>query len=193
MGGRAMGLLWMGIAVAAFLGTTSETLPAAVFFPALLLFGFGAFQFMKSNSEALAEADRRTQERLRPVIHDERAAANAAERRAMRRGEALNALNGEGDVARVRPGRTAVRAAAAGAVAADAAATSTQRDAIEIDLEVEAEAEDPTLVVTTDVSFPLEVQRGDALADQLRKLNHLLTQGVLTEAEYAIAKAKLLG
>ncbi len=89
MGGRAMGLLWMGIAVAAFLGTTSETLPAAVFFPALLLFGFGAFQFMKSNSEALAEADRRTQERLRPVIHDERAAANAAERRAMRRGEAF--------------------------------------------------------------------------------------------------------
>jgi Short C-terminal domain len=191
MGGRAMGLLWMGIAVAAFLGTTSETLPAAVFFPALLLFGFGAFQFMKSNSEALAEADRRTQEMLRPVIREDHAAANAAERRAMRRGEALNALNGQGDVARVRPGRTAVRAAAAGALAADAAPTSTERDAIELDLEVEAE--DPTLVITTDVSFPLEVQRGDALADQLRKLNHLLTQGVLTEAEYAIAKAKLLG
>jgi hypothetical protein len=49
------------------------------------------------------------------------------------------------------------------------------------------------LVVTQDVSFPVEVQRGDALADQLRKLNLLLTQGILTEEEYAIAKAKLLG
>ena len=47
--------------------------------------------------------------------------------------------------------------------------------------------------MTPDVSFPVEVQRGDALADQLLKLNKLLTQGILTEQEYAIAKAKLLG
>jgi hypothetical protein len=31
-------------------------------------------------------------------------------------------------------------------------------------------------VVATDVSFPVEVQSGDALADQLRKLNQLLQQ-----------------
>ena len=52
---------------------------------------------------------------------------------------------------------------------------------------------DDDLVVATDVSFPVEVQSGDALADQLSKLNTLMAQGVLTEEEYAVAKAKLLG
>jgi hypothetical protein len=47
-------------------------------------------------------------------------------------------------------------------------------------------------VVATDVSFPIEVQSGDALADQLRKLNQLLEQGILTAEEYAAAKTKLL-
>lgn len=194
MGGRTTGLLLMAIAVAAFLGTTSDALPAAVFFPALLLFGVGAFRFVKSNSEALVEADRRTEARLRPVIRDDRAALAAAERRATRRGDALNALNPEAEAASQRLGPAALRGPAASASAAGRRALSPliapERDTIELDQEVEA-SEAP-LVVTTDVSFPLEVQRGDALADQLRKLNHLLTQGILTEAEYAIAKAKLL-
>lgn len=47
-------------------------------------------------------------------------------------------------------------------------------------------------VVASDVSFPVEIQSGDALADQLRKLNQLLRQGVLTTEEYAVAKTKLL-
>jgi hypothetical protein len=47
-------------------------------------------------------------------------------------------------------------------------------------------------VVATDVSFPVEVQLGDALADQLRKLNQLLEQGILTAEEYAVAKTKIL-
>jgi hypothetical protein len=59
--------------------------------------------------------------------------------------------------------------------------------------EIVLENEEEDFVVGTDVSFPVEVQRGDALADQLRKLNLLLEQGVLTEEEYAVAKAKLLG
>jgi hypothetical protein len=58
---------------------------------------------------------------------------------------------------------------------------------------VDVEASTGEFVVDTDVSFPVEVQRGDALADQLGKLNKLLSQGVLTEEEYAVAKAKLLG
>ena len=58
---------------------------------------------------------------------------------------------------------------------------------------IELDESDADFVVTTDVSFPVEVQQGDALADQLQKLNQLLSQGVLTEEEYAVAKAKLLG
>ena len=64
--------------------------------------------------------------------------------------------------------------------------TTPASDAIEID------DQDGDFEVATDVSFPVEVQTGDALADQLKKLNQLMAQGVLTEEEYAVAKAKLL-
>ena len=37
------------------------------------------------------------------------------------------------------------------------------------------------------------VQSEDALADQLQKLSRLLERSILTEEEYAVAKAKLLG
>jgi len=60
------------------------------------------------------------------------------------------------------------------------------RDGVEIN-ELEAD-----FVVATDVSFPVAVQAGDALADPLRKLNQLLEQGVLTAEEYAVAKSKIL-
>lgn len=48
-------------------------------------------------------------------------------------------------------------------------------------------------VVATNVSFPIEIQSGDALADPLRKPSQLVEQGVLTEEESAVAKAKRLG
>jgi hypothetical protein len=58
---------------------------------------------------------------------------------------------------------------------------------------IEIDDQDDDFVVATDVSFPVEVQSADALTGQLRKLIQLLEQGVLTEEEYAVAKAKLLG
>ena len=73
----------------------------------------------------------------------------------------------------------------------DRAVGRASRDDGEFPIELDESASD--FVVTTDVSFPVEVQSGDALADQLRKLNELMGQGVLTEEEYAVAKAKLLG
>ncbi len=169
--GRSMGAILMGLAVAAFAGSSSDVLPPVTFFPALALFAIGAFQFLRSSSEALAEAERRTQEKLNPVIRADRSAAAAAERKAMRVGAAQTALNATAPTRNpvaTRPGAPPPRP-----------------------IELDAEADD--FVVTTDVSFPVEVQRGDALADQLRKLNQLLTQGILSEEEYAIAKAKLLG
>jgi hypothetical protein len=170
--GRSTGLILMALAVAAFLGSTAEVLPPATFFPALALFGIGAVHFLKSSRVALAEAERRTQERLHPVIRENRSVQAGAERRAMRRGAALNELNAAATAARPVPA---------------AMGQQVITDPIELDAPV------GELVVTTDISFPVEVQRGDALADQLRKLNQLLTQGILTETEYAIAKARLLG
>ena len=171
-GGKSTGFILMALAVAAFLGSTSEVLPPVTFFPALALFGIGAVQFLKSSREALAEAERRTQEKLHPVIRENRSVQAGAERRAMRRGATLNELNAPASAASAFPpvGRR----------------RQTALEALELD------SEEGELVVNPDVSFPVEVQRGDALADQLRKLNQLLTQGILTEEEYAIAKAKIL-
>jgi len=47
-------------------------------------------------------------------------------------------------------------------------------------------------VVTTDVSFPVELQESRSLAEQLQKLQRLCEDGVITVEEFSIAKAKLL-
>ena len=174
---RITGLALMGLAVAAFMGTTTEALPAVTFFPALVLFGIGAIKFMKSNSEAMARAEKQVERRVNPRLRQNLHAQAQAERAAARRGGALNALS-EDD-------HEAERAAALAS-----GRSPEEMNAIEIGADA---SDEDDLVVTTDVSFPVEVQTGDALADQLKKLNTLMAQGVLTEEEYAVAKAKLLG
>ena len=46
--------------------------------------------------------------------------------------------------------------------------------------------------VSTDVSFPIAVQESDSLADQIAKLNRLREDGIISQEEMAVAKAKLL-
>lgn len=174
---RSTGLVLMALATAAFVGSTAEMLPAVTFFPALFLFLLGAFKFVRSNGRAMAEAERRIERRLRPEIRENRRAAAHAERLAARRGSALTSINAEEAAAAEAAARLA---SGIGPGAAD--------DARAIELDVPASE----LVVTPDVSFPVEIQSGDALAEQLEKLSRLLAQGVLTEEEYAVAKAKLL-
>lgn len=168
---RTTGLLLMGVSIAAFLGTTSQALPALVFFPALMLFAIGAFKFLSTNGEAMAQADKRVENRLNPKIRENLHTQARAERLASKRGQALSSFG----AAEEDPEQAARRAA--GALSASA---------------IEFDSADADFVVATDVSFPVEVQRSDALADQLQKLNRLMAQGVLTEEEYAVAKAKLL-
>ena len=170
---RMTGLALMGLAIAAFLGTTSQALPSITFFPALAVFALGALKFVKANSVAMAQAEKRTERRMNPTIRENQHAQAHAERLAAKRGGALNSLNH--------------------AEAEDAARLASGRPVDPSDRAIEIDCDDGDLVVDTDVSFPVEVQRGDALADQLGKLNQLLGQGILTEEEYAIAKAKLLG
>jgi hypothetical protein len=166
------GLLLMAISIAAFVGTTSDKLPPMTFFPALVLFGAGALKFMRTNHEALERAEKRTERALNPVIRENHHARAHAERQAARRGSSLNHSGAEDS--------NASRGWAGNESAA------SPREMIEFD------DQEDDFVVATDVSFPIEIQAGDALADQLRKLNQLLEQGVLTAEEYAVAKAKLL-
>ncbi len=171
---RISGLALMGLAIAAFLGSTTEQLPAITFFPALVLFVIGAFRFMRANSVAMARAEKEIERRIHPRLPESRQAQAHAERLAARRGLALSSVAELDD----DPERAARLASGA--------STRGPLDAVALD------EGDTELIVSGDVSFPIEVQRGDALADQLRKLSQLLAQGVLTEEEYAVAKAKLL-
>lgn len=171
---RMTGLALMAVSVAAFVGTTSEVLPSQTFFPALGLFGLGAIKFIRTNHVALEKAEKRAHRAINPIIRENRHAQHHAERQAARQGQALTHL-GASDVD-----------------------GGSNRDRAPNDIpnaplgEIEIGELTQEFVVGTDVSFPLEVQSGDALADQLQKLNQLLEQGVLTAEEYAVAKTKLL-
>jgi len=63
----------------------------------------------------------------------------------------------------------------------------------EVDQAAEAgsDAEDSDFVVSTDVSFPLEIQEQGSIADQLEKLRKLHEGGIINDEELSIAKAKL--
>jgi len=169
---RITGLLLMATSIAAFVGTTSEMLPPVTFFPALALFGLGALKFLRTNHEVLKAAEERTERALNPVMRENRQARAHAERQAARQGTAL-ARSAEFDAHAIPTPPAAARSFAPG-------------EPIDID------DRDDDFVIATDVSFPIDVQMGDALADQLRKLNQLLEQGVLTAEEYALAKTKIL-
>lgn len=167
---RVTGLMLMGISIAAFMGTTRGDLPSLTFFPALILFGLGAIKFLRTNREAMDVSEKKTKERLNPVIRENRHAEALAERQANRRGAGLQDIGSAMDDDRRAPSTV----------------DFTTLGAIEID-----ESEE-TLELGSDVSYPIELQQGDALADQLRKLSALLSQGVLSPEEYAVAKSKLL-
>ncbi len=172
---RMTGLALMAIAIGAFIGTTSDFLPPATFFAALPLFVVGAFKFMKSNHVALEKAQARARRAIQPRLSENRQTQIHAQRQADRQGGALTYLgHSDSDDRYANP------------VASTGSNSTPPGGDFEID------NRDSVLLVDTDVSFPIEVQTGDALADQLLKLNRLLEQGVLTEEEYAVAKAKLL-
>ena len=175
---RILGLTLMAVAIVAFLGSTSEALPPETFFPAMALFAIGAFKFLRSNHEAMAKAEQRAKNAVSPKIRENRLARALADKQAAAKAIGLPPST------RVEP--------MASSDTSDEMATEMATDVNAIELD-DASGNEEELNVTTDVSFPVEVQTGDALADQLGKLNRLLEQGVLTEEEYAIAKTKLLG
>jgi hypothetical protein len=64
--------------------------------------------------------------------------------------------------------------------------------ALDLGAEASVPAGDPDFAVSTDVSFPLEIQERRSIADQLEKLQRLRAEGFESEDEFAAAKAKLL-
>lgn len=186
---RLTGLLLLLAGILTFLGTTNQMLPAEAFFPALVVCLLGTVVFLKANHSALEEPQPRPRERRQAGVGKETATA-LADRQAKIDGTALAALD-------AREGRLAAQAATTEQVQQD------ELVLYEVDQRAAsgAEPEDPKMVggqdegdfvVTTDVSFPVEIQAQTSLADQLAKLRRLADDGIISEAEFAIAKAKLL-
>lgn len=179
---RSTGLALMALAAAVFAGTNAQLLPALAFFPALIASLLGLVVFMKANRAATEEAEARTRRALNPTIRNKTMEKYAA-RQEETDGRVLQAL---GDREERR-------------VAAEAAHVEQQVDRDELVLyevdnskDADAEKDDEGFVVTTDVSFPVEVQEQRSLADQLQKLERLRREGIINDDEFAIAKAKLL-
>ena len=55
------------------------------------------------------------------------------------------------------------------------------------------ETEEPSLEISTDVSYPVELQEAQALTQQIERLRRLHDEGVIDEQEFAAAKARILG
>ena len=156
--------------VLVFVGINSNLL-APEFFPVgLIMAPAGLLLFMKGNREAMERAEERAQRAVeRPKIGSVTADAFADQQ--------AKSIAERGHVdSRLRPTRT---------LAGDV-------DALELRDELEFEDDGEEFSVSTDVSFPVDVQQRGALADEIRKLQRLLEDGVIDEREFAAAKAKLL-
>jgi hypothetical protein len=177
---RKVGLALIFLGMLIMLGNTSETLPPEAFFAGLALYPIGGFLFFKGSREAINKAERRAARIIAPRLHNESAEQQAAKQRAN--------IDAHGSV------DSQVYGNAARAVTPPAQQSETGKN-LELNLyEVDADSGDAgdDFKVATDVSFPLEVQEQDSLADQIMKLHQLRESGIISEEEMAIAKAKLL-
>ena len=182
---RSSGLLLLVVGALTFLGTTNQMLPAIAFFPGVAVCVLGLIVFMKANHVALEESEKRTLARLNPEIKST-SAELSAKRQAEVDGTTLAALD-------AREGRLAAQGVAADQLKDDEL-TLYEVDQAAAPVEAgEASDEKSDFVVTTDVSFPLEIQQQSSLADQIAKLRRLADDGIISEEEFAVAKAKLLG
>ncbi len=178
---RVHGLVLMGTGALVFLGTNAQLLPAEAFFPAVAVCLLGVVVFMKGNRRATRVADQRLRRALDPGIRNE-TTERFASRQADVDGRTLASITERG--ARKPVSQKPTRPVA-----------QLDHDEIvlsDLDGSGKPSGQESGFVVTTDVSFPVELQESRSLAEQLQKLQRLLEDGVITLEEFSIAKAKLL-
>lgn len=183
---RTRGLLLMGAGALTFVGTTTQLLPAEAFFPAVGACLFGVLLFMKGNREATEQEEKRIKHVLDPNIRNE-SMERYASRQARVDGLALESAASQ--EIRHAPAAAAVPATSPN----DEIVLYELTDAEAVDYDAGNGNEDDDFVISTDVSFPVELQESQSLAEQLQKLDRLREDGVINNEEFAIAKAKLLG
>jgi len=180
---RTIGLALICLAVLILLGNTTEALPPAAFWAGLALYPIGGFLFFKGSREAINKAERRAKRIQKATMKNETAEryAKSQAQNIEKHGSVDSQMHG------IRSQES--RAALGGPPNAGAAAPAGQE--LELD-SASSEAGDDDFEVSNDVSFPIEIQEQDSLADQIEKLQKLQQNGIITAEEMAVAKAKLL-
>ena len=176
---RTQGLVLMAMGMLVFAGTNAQMLPAVAFWPASLVCCIGIVVFIKGNRVA-SEVGRGAHS-PGPQSDDSQRDPRALRRPAgpNRRPTSFRSWTSAKSEQR-RPCRfTQARSARTRSCSTRWTTPRKRRG-------------DGEFVVTTDVSFPIEVQEQDSLAEQLQKLQRLKEQDIITADEFAIAKAKLL-
>ena len=174
---RKIGLALILLGVLVLLGNTTEALPPEAFFAGLFLYPIGGYLFFKGSRQAINRAEVRVAGIKTPKLKNETAERYAEKQRA--NFEARASVD--------------VQVPALKKSAEASTATNPALDKEELVLcEIAAEQDEEEFKVSTDVSFPIEVQEHDSLADQIMKLQRLREDGIISEEELAIAKAKLL-
>jgi hypothetical protein len=194
---RTPGILLLGLGALIFAGTTNAMLPAELFWGGAATSTLGLILFMKANRKHLAQSEHQTAQKLRPTIHSKA-------RQTPPRPPAGRPEQTAGQPER-RPQRQPDRGVAESGVTkrhavGEAVSSAGPREILDQDELVLYEVDDSSGLggdeefrVSTDVSFPLEVQEQDSLAEQIEKLRRLFEDGILSSEEFNAAKAKLLG
>ncbi|MGH0036404.1 MAG: SHOCT domain-containing protein [Myxococcota bacterium] len=183
MNSRVGGLLFIGIGAGIFGGINGELLPPELVWVGLALAGFGFFRFMKANRKAMRVEERRLEQALHPRIDLKQ--AKAYNERMARRAEELG-------VSAAGPRERQAAISIADAVADETTDETTDELVLyEVD-DAEATPVAEDFKISSDVSFPVEVQESRNLSEEIARLRRLHEDGVITAEEFHIAKAKLL-
>jgi hypothetical protein len=170
-------LILLGVIV--LRGNTTEALPPERFFAGLFLYPVGGDLFFKGSRQAINRTEVRVATLRAPKLKNESAERFAQQQR--------STLDAHGSVeARIRKRKQK---------APDANRESkfplSSDKLFLLDADFFKDEEDSS--VSSYVSFALEVQEHDSLADQIMKLQKLGEDGIISDDEITVAKSKLLG
>ena len=158
------------LSAAIFGASAANLIPPVCFFGGLVLAPIGVLQVLRSHRRSEEELEQKIARSVNPELKNSTAMRNAEI-------QARRAIELDDERRHV-----AQRAAVGNEVVGD--------ELVLYDVEEDKPEDD--FQVTTDVSFPFEVQRHEQLADQIEKLRELAQEGAITQEEFEAAKARLL-
>ncbi|HIG68785.1 MAG TPA: hypothetical protein EYG46_20410 [Myxococcales bacterium] len=176
---RKLGLALILLGVIVLRGNTTEALPPEGFFAGLFLYPVGGDLFFKGSRQAINRTEVRVATLRAPKLKNESAERFAQQQR--------STLDAHGSVeARIRK-----RKQKAPDANRDSKFSRSSDERLLLDADSFKDEEDSS--VSSYVSFALEVQEHDSLADQIMKLQKLGEDGIISDDEIAVAKSKRLG